>query len=618
MTTSSPQPIHSFLVPVMGTGFSVDTPIKVAKYGIHSVISLVDDTLIEQMREFYCRKTGEPYVAISKKEPDWRARRITAYLDLVDRLVKESFARVRSAPFAEGSEITKYFTLLADGSPLREQYEAMIREGDPQRKTRLQDDLRQAMRPGRIDVNIMTKIDRDNYDPEDGSLLPEEYADALAALRGFAKSTLESAVVFSAGFNRRLYAYVEKFEDFLANSAGKMKKKIILKVSDFRSAWIQGQFFAKKGLWVSEYRVESGLNCGGHAFASEGYLMGPILEEFKRKRDTLVKNLSEIYHQAVKGKGWNASPQPLEVKVTAQGGVGTSQEHQFLLDEYDCDAVGWGSPLLLVPEATNVDDATRQKLAAGKEGDFYLSDVSPLGVPFNNLRGSASDEEKTRRAQAGQPGSPCPKGHLASNTEFTDRPICAASRKYQHLKIEALKKMNLAADALKIRIDEVVRKACICHDLGEGVLLQNGMEPERPAKFPAVCPGPNLAYFTRIVSLKEMADHIYGRINLIEDRLRPHMFIKELEMYVDYLSGEIRRARCDPQDKRKKYCVAFVKNLLEGIAYYRELFPRMSEGTVKYRDRALQHLADFQARIEAFVAANRHLFDDAALTKTLS
>ncbi len=34
----------------MGTGFTIDTPIKVAKYGISSVISLVDDVLIEQMR----------------------------------------------------------------------------------------------------------------------------------------------------------------------------------------------------------------------------------------------------------------------------------------------------------------------------------------------------------------------------------------------------------------------------------------------------------------------------------------------------------------------------------------------------------------------------------------
>jgi len=30
---------HSFHIPVMGTGFTIDTPLKVARYGISSVIS---------------------------------------------------------------------------------------------------------------------------------------------------------------------------------------------------------------------------------------------------------------------------------------------------------------------------------------------------------------------------------------------------------------------------------------------------------------------------------------------------------------------------------------------------------------------------------------------------
>ncbi len=78
------KPIHTFHVPVMGTAFSIDTPIKVARYGIHSVISLVDDTLIEQMRKFYSEKEGEAYTTITKYDEDFRARRITAYLDMVN------------------------------------------------------------------------------------------------------------------------------------------------------------------------------------------------------------------------------------------------------------------------------------------------------------------------------------------------------------------------------------------------------------------------------------------------------------------------------------------------------------------------------------------------------
>ena len=47
---------HSFQIPVMGTGFSVDTALRIAKYGISSVISLVDDVLIEQMRKYQTAK----------------------------------------------------------------------------------------------------------------------------------------------------------------------------------------------------------------------------------------------------------------------------------------------------------------------------------------------------------------------------------------------------------------------------------------------------------------------------------------------------------------------------------------------------------------------------------
>src|SRR5262245_16819295 len=89
------KPVHQFHIPVMGTGFSIDTPIKVAKYGIHSVISLVDDVLIEDMRKYWSEQVGEEYIPITKYEDDFRARRITAYLDLVNRIVKKRFEEVK-------------------------------------------------------------------------------------------------------------------------------------------------------------------------------------------------------------------------------------------------------------------------------------------------------------------------------------------------------------------------------------------------------------------------------------------------------------------------------------------------------------------------------------------
>ena len=61
--------IHKFHIPVLGLGYSVDTPLKVARYGISSVVSVVDDELIERMREYHSKKNGEPYHAITKTEP---------------------------------------------------------------------------------------------------------------------------------------------------------------------------------------------------------------------------------------------------------------------------------------------------------------------------------------------------------------------------------------------------------------------------------------------------------------------------------------------------------------------------------------------------------------------
>ena len=296
-----PHYVHTFHIPVMGIGFSIDAPIKVARYGIHSVISLVDDNLIEQMRKFYCAKEHEPYTPITKNDEDFRARRITAYLDLVNRIVQRQFTELKASVFEPGSEITKYFEMLPEDSVLKAAWRHMLDCTNPKLKADLQKNLRESIKPGDIDVNIMTKLDRDNYD-EQGNLLPAEFSDALSALRGYAQSSLQSAIVFSAGINRRLYTYVEEFKDFYADAAGHIKKRIVLKVSDFRSSIIQGKFFAKKGLWISEYRIESGLNCGGHAFATEGFLMGPILEEFRAKRQELITELHKIYNEALKLK----------------------------------------------------------------------------------------------------------------------------------------------------------------------------------------------------------------------------------------------------------------------------------------------------------------------------
>lgn len=73
------------------------------------------------------------------------------------------------------------------------------------------------------------------------------------------------------------------------------------------------------------------------------------------------------------------------------------------------DSVGWGTPFLLVPEATTVDDTTLKKLSQAKEKDLYLSNISPLGVPFNSLRGNTKDMEKLANIQKTGPEVHAPK-----------------------------------------------------------------------------------------------------------------------------------------------------------------------------------------------------------------
>ena len=67
-----------------------------------------------------------------------------------------------------------------------------------------QKQLRLFIIPGKIDVNIMTKLDKTNYDP-DGNELPSQFSDALSALRGYANSRIKSSIIFSAGLGFQIH-----------------------------------------------------------------------------------------------------------------------------------------------------------------------------------------------------------------------------------------------------------------------------------------------------------------------------------------------------------------------------------------------------------------------------
>jgi len=595
MNMSSP---HLFYIPVMGTGFTIDTPIYVAKYGIDSVISLVDDILIEKMRKYYCHKYNKHYTPITNTDSDPRANRITAYLNLINDIVKAQIVELKNNTFDANSDLSKYFEMLHDNSSLKKCYNKMKETTDSNVKIQLQNYLINKVKAGSIDVNIMTKLDRVYY--RNDVKLASEYSDALSALRGYAKSNLCSSIVFSAGLNKKLYNYIEKFDNFYPTIYGKIQKKVIIKVNDYRSALIQGKYLAKKGLWVSEFRIESGLNCGGHLFSKKGKLLGPVLDEFKGKKNELIDTLHQTLNKSLTNIGKKCIDKPLPLKLTVQGGIASSKETAFLIDYYKVDAVGWGTPFLLVPEATSVDNGTLKKLMEAKEKDIHISNVSPLNVLFHNLCNSDSEKAKKARILNGDPGSLCPKGYLTFNTEFSNQPICIASKKYQQKKIQQLKAKNLPESDLLKQIKNVTDKSCICNELGGSVLIKHKITQEKKIN-PAICPGPNIAYFSKTFSLSEMIEHIYGKTDLLKNINRPNMFVTELKLNIDLLKQKIAEYMHSITTKELPDLNTFYKNLKYGINYYKNMICNLIDENRQYKEKMKKDLTILNERLDILI-----------------
>ena len=110
-----------------------------------------------------------------------------------------------------------------------------------------------------------------------------------------------------------------------------------------------------------------------------------------------------------------------------------------------------------------------------------------------------------------------------------------------------------------------------------------------------VCPGPNITNFSKVVSLQVMTDHIYGRKNILANAKRPHMFITELHLYIDYLKEQLEED-IQPEQlvKKKNYYTSFYQNLKDGIKYYQGLtdMPGLS------RDQFVTALAQAEEEID--------------------
>ena len=106
----------------MGIGFTIDTPLKVAQYGMDSVVSLVDDILLEKLRKMYSEKFEIPYNEITNKIDDFRAKRITSYLNLIHDIAEQKFEALKNVTSEKSNELKEYISMLPDTSTIKEEF----------------------------------------------------------------------------------------------------------------------------------------------------------------------------------------------------------------------------------------------------------------------------------------------------------------------------------------------------------------------------------------------------------------------------------------------------------------------------------------------------------------
>ena len=179
-----------------------------------------------------------------------------------------------------------------------------------------------------------------------------------------------------------------------------------------------------------------------------------------------------------------------------------------------------------------------------------------------------------KRIEQNKAGSSCPKRFLALSKEYDAKGICSASKKYQDLKLDELQlqKDTLSQEIFDKKKSNITERACLCVGLANASYLENDIEIKGQAQGVIICPGPNMAYFDKEVSLSEMVQHIYGNASVLTVTDRPNLFVKELKMYLDYLKNEIQDVTEEITLGQIKKWNSFKNNLLQGIEYYEDLF----------------------------------------------
>src|SRR5690606_28002850 len=128
--------------------------------------------------------------------------------------------------------------------------------------------------------------------------------------------------------------------------------------------------------------------------------------------------------------------------------------------------------------------------------------------------------------------------------------------------------------------------------------IKNNILKPKENEAVAICPGPNIAYFSGRFTLDEMIKHIYGKISLLNEVDRPNLFVNELKLYVEYLKKDINVHLENLNEKKEKQLIKFKEQLQNGINYYKDLIPKFFNQTEKYKEKTLAELAKLEAILE--------------------
>src|SRR5690606_26968798 len=114
-------------------------------------------------------------------------------------------------------------------------------------------------------------------------------------------------------------------------------------------------------------------------------------------------------------------------------------------------------------------------------------------------------------------------------------------------------------------------KSCLCVGLANSSYIELGLPVKGQAQGVVVCPGPNIAYFSKTYSLKEMIQHIYGEKSAENHSERPNVMLKELNLYIENRSALLQTVGEMTAQQIKKW-EAFIYHRLLGISYYKDRF----------------------------------------------